>query len=155
MALVRSVEGVRMPDYHGDTKTGKHVVSAAWQVSGVLPDGRLFTVRIRAGFAFDGASIPRLLWRVCGHPMEVPRVAAALAHDLLYAAQVCDRSTADAIYAEICRMVGMGSIRVSIEKSALWAFGWIAWNGVKDDDQEFARTHGALVLDGKLQKGEE
>ena len=154
MGLVREVEGVRMPDYHGDAATGKHVVSVAWEVSGVLPDGRAFTVRVAVGFAFDGCSIPRALWRVCGHPMEVPRVAAALAHDWLYAAHVCDRETADAIFAAICRAVGMGSFRTSVEHTALRWFGGSAWKSHGADDQAFARAHGALELDGETQKGD-
>lgn len=155
MGLVRAVEGIRMPDYHGDAATGKHVVSVAWRVDGILPDGRVFSVRIMSGFAFDGCSIPRALWRVCGHPMEVPRVAAALAHDWLYAAHDCDRETADAIYAAICRMVGMGSVRTWIEHKALRLCGSAAWKSHGASDQEFARAHGALLLDGKIQKGEQ
>ena len=154
MGLVRAVEGIRMPDYHGDPATGKHVVSVEWRVDGILPDGRVFSVCVKVGFSFDGCSIPRALWRVCGHPMEVPRVAAALAHDWLYAAHVCDRETADAIYAAICRAVGMGSVRAWVEHKALRLCGSAAWNGHGADDQEFARGHGALLLDGKLQKGE-
>lgn len=149
------VDGTRMPTYRGDAATGKHIVSVSWRVDGILPDGRVFIVRVAAGFKFDGCSIPRALWRVCGHPMEVPRVAAALAHDWLYAAHVCDRETADAIYAAICRAVGMGTIRTWVEHKALRLCGSAAWNGQGADDQEFARAHGALMLDGKIQKGEQ
>ena len=41
-------------------------------------------VTVPAGTTTDGASIPRMLWRVCGHPLEAPRVYAALLHDWLY-----------------------------------------------------------------------
>lgn len=44
--------------------------------------GYRFTVP--AGATTDGASIPRFLWRVCGHPLMVPRVYAALLHDWIY-----------------------------------------------------------------------
>ena len=152
MGLVRDVHGVIMPSYRGDAATGKHVVSTAWQVSGVLPDGRKFTVRVFGGFSFDGASIPRTFWRLCGHPMEVPRVAAALAHDWLYAAHVCDRATADAIYAEICRMVGMASLRVTIEHAALRIFGCRAWKNHGESEQGFARSHGEFVLQTQRRK---
>lgn len=155
MGLVRAVEGIRMPDYHGDPATGRHVISVAWEVSGVLPDGRVFIVRVAAGFMFDGCSIPRALWRVCGHPMEVPRVAAALAHDWLYAAHVCDRATADEIFREVCKLVGLGAIRRNAEYYALRLAGGAAWNSHGTEDQEFARAHGALELDGKIQKGEQ
>lgn len=155
MGLVGTVEGVVMPVYRGDAATGKHVVSVAWEVSGVLPDGRAFTVRVAVGFSFDGCSVPRLLWRLCGHPMEVPRVAAALAHDWLYAAHVCDRETADEIFREICKLVGLGAIRRNVEYYALRVAGGAAWNSHGAEDQEFARAHGALVIDGKTQKGEQ
>lgn len=154
MGLVGTVEGVVMPVYRGDAVTGQHVVAANWRVEGVLSDGRVFAVSVRVGFRFDGCSVPRALWRLCGHPMEVPRVAAALAHDWLYAAHACDRETADAIYAAICRMVGMGSVRTWIEHKAIRLCGGAAWRGHGAEDQEFARAHGALVLDGKIQKGD-
>ena len=151
MGLVRAVESIRMPTYRGDAATGKHIVSVSWRVDGMLPDGRVFTVAVETGFAFDGCSIPRALWRVCGHPMEVPRVAAALAHDWLYAAHVCDRKTADAIYAAICREVGMGASRTWIEHKALRMCGDAAWKSHGAEDQEFARAHGTLVINGKIQ----
>ena len=44
--------------------------------------GYRFTVP--AGATTDGASIPRFLWRVCGHPLESPRLYAALLHDWIY-----------------------------------------------------------------------
>lgn len=155
MGLVGTVEGVKMPVYRGDAATGRHVVVVAWEVSGVLPDGRVFSVRVAVGFSFDGCSVPRFLWRLCGHPMEVPRVAAALAHDWLYAAHVCDRATADEIFREVCKLVRLGAIRRNAEYYALRLAGGAAWNSHGADDQEFARTHGALVLDGKIQKGEQ
>lgn len=45
-------------------------------------NGYRFTVP--AGTSTDGASIPRFLWRVCGHPLESPRLYAALLHDWIY-----------------------------------------------------------------------
>ena len=155
MGLVGAVEGVKMPVYRGDVATGRHVVVVAWDVSGVLPDGRLFTVSVRVGFSFDGCSVPRLLRRLCGHPMEVPRVAAALAHDWLYAAHVCDRATADEIFREICRMAGLSALRYNTEYWTLRVAGGAAWKSHGLEDQEFARAHGALMLDGKIQKGEQ
>jgi len=144
-----------MPVYRGDAATGQHVVASNWHVEGVLSDGRVFIVRVAAGFAFDGCSVPRALWRLCGHPMEVPRVAAALAHDWLYAAHVCDRATADEIFREVCKLVGLGAIRRNVEYYALRVAGGSAWNSHGADDQAFARAHGALVIDGKFPKGEQ
>lgn len=154
MGLVGTVEGVVMPVYRGDAATGQHVVAVDWRVEGVLPDGRVFIVSVRVGFRFDGCSVPRALWRLCGHPMEVPRVAAALAHDWLYAAHVCDRETADMIFREICRMVGLSALRYNTEYWTLRVAGGAAWKSHGAADQEFARAHGALVINGKTLIGE-
>ena len=154
MGLVGTVEGVVMPVYRGDAATGQHVVAVDWRVEGVLSDGRVFAVSVRVGFKFDGCSVPRALWRLCGQPMEVPRVAAALAHDWLYAAHVCDRATADEIFREICRMVGLSALRYNTEYWTLRVAGGAAWKSHGAADQEFARAHGALVINGKTLIGE-
>lgn len=142
---------VVMPVYQGEADTGKHHLVVSWSVAGKLADGRSFRVTVTRGFSFDGCSIPRALWRICGHPMEVPRVAAALAHDWLYAAHVCDRKTADMIYRAICTAVGMGALRVAVEYRALRLFGGAAWNSHGEADQISASAHGALILNGVRQ----
>jgi len=140
-----------MPDVrgvHGSTV----ILISDWHVKGRLPDGRCFCIHVEAGFVFDGASIPRALWRLCGHPLEAPRIAAALAHDWIYAAKACLREDADAIYREVCRMVGIAWACRTTEYEVLRWFGWMAWNGHTDDDRTFALAHGALELDDKKGK---
>lgn len=120
-------------------------VAADWSVRFTLPDGRTGIVHVRKGFQTDGASVPRMAWFAAGHPMESPRVLAALAHDWLYAAQVTDRQTADEIYAAILRAVGRASWRVSVEYWALRLGGQSAWDGhAKAGDAKSARQLGAL-----------
>ena len=50
---------------------------------------------IKAGFVFDGASIPWFLWSVVGNPWDPNWVAEALAHDGLYAAELVEKHRAD------------------------------------------------------------
>ena len=50
---------------------------------------------IRAGFIFDGASIPRWLWSLIGHPFDPNWCAAALIHDALYAGELRSRKLCD------------------------------------------------------------
>lgn len=66
---------VRLPMSPGEPA----VVMEDWHVE---IDGTEYT--IPAGFASDGASIPRWLWRVCGTPMQVPRLYGAIFHDGVY-----------------------------------------------------------------------
>lgn len=144
---------VKMPHYAGVQKE-MHRVTADWNVSGILDSGLVFEINVGSGFVFDGCSIPRILWRICGEPFEAPRIAAALAHDWLYSAHVCSREVADEIFREICKMVGVGKVRCTVEYLALKLFGDAAWNGHGRRDNEFAREHGALWLGGEKQEGE-
>ena len=134
-----------MPHYQG-VYGSTHRLTLDWCVRGVLPDGRRFALIVREGFTFDGASIPRALWRICGHPLEVPRVAAALAHDWLYTAHVCDRETADTIYKAIMIAVGISSWRAAIEHAALRLFGSRAYAAKSAGGIELARRRGALII---------
>jgi hypothetical protein len=48
----------------------------------VLDDGYL--IRIPVGFTWNGASIPRAFWRICGSPMTPENVRASCIHDFLF-----------------------------------------------------------------------
>lgn len=81
---------------------------------------------VPAGTTTDGASIPRFLWRVCGHPLETPRVYAATLHDYLYRhgyAMGVSRAQADECYRALLRHFGVAAWRAGIEYYALRLFG--------------------------------
>ena len=137
---------VQMPHVQG-VEGSVYRLTRDWRISGMLPDGTVYKITIRAGFEFDGCSIPRSLWRLCGHPCEVPRVAAALAHDFLYRTHLCERDMADAIFRQICADVGIGKIRRNIEYGTLRVAGFVAWYGHTPDEQEAAQRMGTLMLD--------
>lgn len=106
-----------------------------------------YVIVVRAGFVTDGASVPRMAWFLAGHPMESPRVLAALAHDWLYASHACSRAEADEIYREI--LLGYRAAwRVAVEYSALRLFGAAAWES-SIDEIEYAEAHGALRMKEK------
>ena len=134
--------GVEMPIYQG-VYGNTHVLAADWSIE-IDVAGLRARITVRKGFVFDGASVPRALWWLCGNPFEVPRVAASLAHDWLYAAHVTDRETADKIFREICRMVGVNYFRRNVEYLALRPFGDKAWYSHGPVDVTFARSHGSM-----------
>lgn len=105
---------------------------------------RVYRLDLKPGYTTDGASIPRLLWPICGCPHDAPRNIAALVHDWLYAAQVTDRRTADRIYLETLVSVGFPYHRALAEYYALRCFGWIAWHRVTAQDRSFALDRGML-----------
>jgi hypothetical protein len=56
---------------------------------------------IQKGFDFDGASIPKAVWSIIGHPMEMWILLAALPHDAWYASNQIPRLDADWLFLEI------------------------------------------------------
>lgn len=116
-----TVPEVRLPLYEGEGA----VLLRDWFVA---VGGWMFTVP--AGTATDGASIPRALWRLCGHPLQTPRVYAALVHDYLYGGGgpgCVTRAAADAIYRKLLVALGWGRVRACTEWAALRMFGWLHW----------------------------
>lgn len=85
-----------------------------------------YDIEIPAGATTDGASIPRLLWRVCGHPLQAPRVYAAVAHDWIYRNAWrlgFTRREADRIYRALERHFGIGACAAAVEYRVLRWFG--------------------------------
>ena len=82
-----------------------------------------------AGFETDGASIPRPLWWICGTPLEVPRLYAAIIHDYLYGGGDPDatRKDADDLYRDLQIALGVFRIKAYIEWLALRLCGWTHW----------------------------
>lgn len=107
------------------------VLMEDWHIDDVC--GFRFTVP--AGTRTDGASIPRFLWRLCGHPLQAPRVYAATLHDWLYEGADPDgwtdgarpsevsREDADECYRALSRHFGIPWWKANIEYYALRWFG--------------------------------
>ena len=103
-------------------------LAADWRV--VFND---VTYVIPMGFRTDGASIPRFLWRVCGTPLGVPRLYAAIVHDWLYSGGCpgTTRSQADAVYRDMQIAMGVSKFKAYVEWSALRCCGGSHWEGDK------------------------
>jgi len=89
----------------------------------------LEVIRVPIGFICDGASIPRLLWSVVGHPMDEYAQAAFL-HDFICK---CMRDTYNRLEGEEIMYEAMGVLGVSLWKrwviyKALRLFGWYMYN---------------------------
>lgn len=98
-------------------------------------------VTVPRDFITDGASIPRFLWRLCGSPMDLPRVYAAIVHDFLYeyphtvkvvtdvstVERSCTRSEADKTYRDYQIALGISKVKAYTEYYALRMFGGGHW----------------------------
>ncbi|PWG61755.1 DUF1353 domain-containing protein [Spiribacter halobius] len=80
---------------------------------------------VPAGFVTDGASIPRALWPIVGHPMG-RYWPAAVVHDHLVRQPATPRSEADAVFRVLLRRLGVAWWRravlyAGVQIGALWA----------------------------------
>lgn len=117
-------ERPRLESYHDAYR-----LAAPWRTDckGVLADAQL---TVDQGFVTDGASIPRFLWRVCGTPMDVPRIYAAIVHDWLYTAGhhgSYTRADADRIYRDYQIALGISRLKAYTEYYALRVFAGGHW----------------------------
>ncbi len=132
---------VRQPVGRFDTKTGLWILAEDWSVE--LSNGMI--LHIRAGFASDGASIPRFLWRVCGPRYAPTTFAPALAHDALYAARLLPRARADSEFRRLLQYNGVGYFKAWSYFRAVRAFGWIAYRRHTPETIARARERVRLV----------
>lgn len=88
-------------------------------------------IDIPEGFIFDGASIPRFLWSVVGHPLEQIYLAAACIHDYLYVKQYYTRRRSDGIFLEAMRDKGVAWLRRTMMWLAVRIFGREPWENYK------------------------
>ncbi len=102
---------------------GEWTIAEDWQT----PVIRGVAISIRAGMRTDGASIPRIAWRLVGHPFQVPLLGPALGHDALYAAELVSREEADRWFLEAMQKAGIGWIKRNAIWLAVRAGGGVVW----------------------------
>lgn len=103
---------------------------------------------VAPGFRTDGASIPRLLWRVLGSPYDPDVIAAAIAHDALYRGEIVPRKDADAAFLALMEACGIAERkRRWLLRGVRW-FGWITWARHTPESVAEARRHISLAFAG-------
>lgn len=73
---------------------------------------------IPAGWEFDGASIPRLFWKVIGEPTDKKFRVAAMVHDWLYGVRY-NRLVADQIFYKLLVQAGVSKSKASLMYTAV------------------------------------
>lgn len=89
--------------------------------------GKFYHIEIKTGFIFDGASIPRIAWRVVGHPWQMPLLVCALPHDVLYASEYFTQAECDWIFLELMKAVGINWVKRNTIWLAVKSFGGFVW----------------------------
>lgn len=104
-----------------------------------------FQFVIPKGFDFDFASVPLLfqgLFPRVGTLSDVP----ALIHDWLYATQIVDRKTADKLFYDAMRNLGVPKLKAWTMYRAVRLGGGLSWRKATFDEINFYRALGGLGL---------
>lgn len=80
---------------------------------------------VPAGFVTDGASIPRLFWRVLGHPLDPLTIGPSINHDHAYRTGCIPRDAADARFRAQLLANGVGTAKSSLFYFGVRALGWM------------------------------
>lgn len=78
------------------------------------------------GYITDFASIPKLFWRVVGHPVGKHGKAAVI-HDYLYSSHLYSKKESDRIFYDAMRISGVSWWKRSIMYNTVRWFGKKAW----------------------------
>jgi hypothetical protein len=104
--------------------------------------GYAFT--IRAGFVWDGASIPRAFWRL-GHPLEGHVQGPALCHDAAYASEWVRRADADRMLYDMLRLSGVCWAKARTYWLAVRVGGWAVWRQHTPESVTAARQYVTIL----------
>jgi hypothetical protein len=106
-----------------DGDTGQWVLTEPWE----CPLSHPRKLVVWPGATSDGASIPRFLWSAVGPRYHPKTFAAALAHDMLYVAELLPRDECDREFRRLLVLTGAGYQKSSLYYMAVRWFGWAVW----------------------------
>ncbi len=122
---------------------GEWTVDADW----VSPPLDGVCVEIKRGFQTDGVSIPRVAWRLIGHPFQVPLLGPALCHDALYAGElVVGHHEADWMFLSWMQQAGIGWAKRNSVWSAVRSCGGWTWDRHSRASVTKARMYCRLII---------
>ena len=96
-----------------------------------------YSITVKKGFDFDGASIPKWLWSIYGSPLNGNYVVASLIHDGLYASQKVSKSVSDKIFLDVMKQSNVGYIKRTSMYLAVTMFGGKDWKEASEYKDEY------------------
>ena len=98
-----------------------------------------YSITVKKGFDFDGASIPKWLWSIYGSPLNGNYVVASLIHDGLYASQKVSKKVSDKIFLDIMKQSNVGYIKRTSMYLAVKLFGAKDWKEASEYKDEYTK----------------
>lgn len=97
------------------------------------------TIDVPTGFWTDGASVPRILWRI--YPPFGEYFRAAVVHDFMYYRGAFVRSKCDAIFREAILACGCNRVTAWILWSGVRCGGWVAYGNYRKKENTSCKKY--------------
>lgn len=97
---------------------------------------KTYKIQVEEGYTWDGASIPRIAWRLIGSPSENIFLRASLIHDKMCENKECidfDRSFSTNIFNALLERAGVGKIKRFCMKNTVACFQTLFCNWRAND----------------------
>ena len=105
-----------------------------------------YSVTVKKGFDFDGASIPKWLWSIYGSPLNGDYVVASLIHDGLYASQKVSKSLSDKIFLDVMKQSKVGYVKRTSMYLAVKLFGAKDWKKANEYKDEYTNIIDVTIV---------
>ena len=92
----------------------------------------------------DGVDFGNLVARLIGTPWDMPRLLAAIVHDVLYGRKWMIRLLCDMVYRWILEENGYSRVRTDIEYAGIRLMGWRNWNGIYKPEKQYTKNHSVV-----------
>jgi len=97
---------------------------------------------VKAGFPWDGASIPPVADRVVGHPFEPSNKRFSLGHDALFRAGICSWSESNKWAVEVLKQrPDVGKVRLWMVLKGLQIGSYPAWISHRKRPEEWQKRY--------------
>ena len=105
-----------------------------------------YSVTVKKGFDFDGASIPKWLWSIYGSPLNGNYVVASLIHDGLYASQKLSKNLSDKVFLDVMKQSKVGYIKRTSMYLAVKLFGSKDWKEASKYKDEYTNIIDVTIV---------
>lgn len=108
--------------------------------------GKRYSIVVKAGFRFDGASIPSLFWAVVGSPFDPRNLVFSCFHDALYETEAVSRPMCDVFMLAIMDYECISKWKAKGMYRAVRMFGGNTWRGHTQKSIDGAKRYFDIVI---------
>ena len=133
-----------MKGFSGDVTIKRMGIETYKLIGDLSYENEEIRVTAKYGMLYDGASVPRIFWRVIGSPFIGTYVCSATIHDALYTSQglgILTKEDVDSLFLEMMEVEGVSWWKRNVMYYAVKYGGSEAWDSIEEDGKDYCEIH--------------